>query len=171
VGYQSTLKLPSQRIGVSTGTEELCLQDAEGSALAADRGDTQSSRVWRPVLCRDRPLLDGGIEPRDRLQINAFPFWASSRKWGPEITDSTGEGWVLVPILGVENARLARRDVGELLVCSPVITETVAVRLSFHVSRARRGYLASFGTVGPGGPWRLAGLSAVAPGQGRSMRV
>jgi hypothetical protein len=52
----------------------------------------------------------------------------------PEITNSTG-GFSF-PVLGLlENAQLRVVTVGKPLVVSPVVTETVAVRVSFHVRR------------------------------------
>ncbi len=54
--------------------------------------------------------------------------------------------------------------VGKPLVYSPVVTETVAVRVSFHVRRAhRRGYVRFYGTVVPADPGAQVGFQLLLP--------
>jgi hypothetical protein len=74
---------------------------------------------------------------------------------------------VLVPILGLlERAQLRVVTVGKPLVVSPVVTETVAVRVSFHVRRAhRRGYVRFYGTVAPAEVGAQVGFQLLAPGK------
>jgi hypothetical protein len=100
------------------------------------------------------------------LQINTFPFLGGFRNVGnPEVTNATG-GFSF-PVLGLlENAQLRVVTVGKPLVYSPVVTETVAVRVSFHVRRARRrGYVRFFGTVAPAEVGAQVGFQLLRPGK------
>jgi hypothetical protein len=100
------------------------------------------------------------------LQVNAFPFLGGFKNVGnPEITNATG-GFSF-PVLGLlENAQLRVVTVGKPLVVSPAITETVAVRVSFHVRRAaKRGYVRFYGTVAPAEVGAQVGFQFLQPGK------
>lgn len=85
----------------------------------------------------------------------------------PKITNATGEGWFSFPVLGLlENAQLRVVTVGKPLVYSPVVTETVAVRVSFHVRHtSRRGYVRFYGTVAPAEVGAQVGFQLLQPGK------
>ena len=56
--------------------------------------------------------------------------------------------------------------VGYPVVASPVVIESVAVRVSFHVRRAhRRGYVRLYGTVAPAEVGALVGFQLLTPGR------
>ena len=56
--------------------------------------------------------------------------------------------------------------VGKPAVSSPVVVESVAVRVSFHVRRAhRRGYVRLYGTVAPAEVGALVGFQLLQPGK------
>ena len=100
------------------------------------------------------------------LQVNAFPYLGGFKNVGnPEITNATGS--FSFPVLGLlENAQLRVVTVGKPLVYSPVVTETVAVRVSFHVRRAhRRGYVRFYGTVAPAEVGAQVGFQLLQPGK------
>jgi hypothetical protein len=100
------------------------------------------------------------------LQVNAFPYLGGFKNVGnPEITNATGS--FSFPVLGLlENAQLRVVTVGKPLVYSPVVTETVAVRVSFHVRRAaKRGYVRFYGTVAPAEVGAQVGFQLLQPGK------
>ncbi len=100
------------------------------------------------------------------LQVNAFPFLGGFKNVGnPEITNATG--CFSFPVLGLlENAQLRVVTVGKPLVYSPIVTETVAVRVSFHVRRAaKRGYVRFYGTVAPAEVGAQVGFQLLQPGK------
>lgn len=100
------------------------------------------------------------------LQVNPFPYLGGFKNVGnPEITNATGS--FSFPVLGLlENAQLRVVTVGKPLVYSPVVTETVAVRVSFHVRRAhRRGYVRFYGTVAPAEVGAQVGFQLLQPGK------
>ena len=66
----------------------------------------------------------------------------------------------------LENTQLRVVTVGKPLVVSPVVLENVAVRVSFHVRRARRhGYVRLYGTVAPAEVGALVGFQLLTPGR------
>ena len=82
------------------------------------------------------------------LQANPFPYLGGFKTVGnPEVANSAG-GFSF-PFVGLlENAQLRVMTVGKPVVRSPVVLESVAVRVSFHVRRARRrGFVRLYGTV------------------------
>jgi hypothetical protein len=100
------------------------------------------------------------------LQVNPFPYLGGFKNVGnPEITNATGS--FSFPVLGLlENAQLRVVTVGKPLVYSPVVTETVAVRVSFHVRRAaKRGYVRFYGTVAPAEVGAQVGFQLLQPGK------
>jgi hypothetical protein len=119
-----------------------------------------------PFLVEGNLLGTGASTHEIVLQVNAFPFLGGFKNVGnPEITNATG-GFSF-PVLGLlENAQLRVVTVGKPLVVSPVVTETVAVRVSFHVRRAhRRGYVRFFGTVAPAEVGAQVGFQLLQPGK------
>jgi len=100
------------------------------------------------------------------LQANAFPYLGGFVTVGnPEVTNSAG-GFSF-PFLGLlQNAQLRVVTVGGSIVTSPVVVENVAVRVSFHVRRARRrGYVRLYGAVAPAEVGALVGFQLLEPGQ------
>jgi len=100
------------------------------------------------------------------LQANPFPYLGGFKNVGnPEVTNSVG-GFSF-PVVGLlENAQLRVVTVGKPNVVSPVVLESVAVRVSFHVRRARRrGYVRLYGTVAPAEVGALVGFQLLTPGK------
>jgi hypothetical protein len=100
------------------------------------------------------------------LQANPFPYLGGFKNVGdPEVTNSAGS--FSFPFLGLsENAQLRVVTVGRPVVVSPVVLESVAVRVSFHVRRARRrGYVRLYGTVAPAEVGALVGFQLLRPGK------
>ena len=100
------------------------------------------------------------------LQANPFPYLGGFKTVGnPEVTNSAG-GFSF-PFLGLlENAQLRVVTVGKPVVSSPVVLENVAVRVSFHVRRARRrGFVRLYGTVAPAEIGALVGFQLLRPGR------
>jgi hypothetical protein len=100
------------------------------------------------------------------LQANPFPYLGGFKTVGnPEVTNSAG-GFSF-PFLGLsENAQLRVVTVGKPVVTSPVVLENVAVRVAFHVRRARRrGYVRLYGTVAPAEVGALVGFQLLRPGR------
>ena len=100
------------------------------------------------------------------LQANPFPYLRGFKTVGnPEVTNSAG-GFSF-PFLGLsENAQLRVVTVGRPVVSSPVVVENVAVRVSFHVRRARRrGFVRLYGTVAPAEVGALVGFQLLRPGK------
>jgi hypothetical protein len=98
------------------------------------------------------------------LQANPFPYLGGFKTVGnPEVTNSAG-GFSF-PFLGLlENAQLRVVTVGKPVVVSPVVVESVAVRVSFHVRRARRrGFVRLYGTVAPAEVGALVGFQLLRP--------
>jgi hypothetical protein len=100
------------------------------------------------------------------LQANPFPYTGGFKTVGnPEVTNSAG-GFSF-PFLGLlENAQLRVVTVGKPVVSSPVVLENVAVRVAFHVRRARRrGFVRLYGTVAPAEVGALVGFQLLRPGR------
>jgi len=105
------------------------------------------------------------------LQANLFPFTAGFKQVGnPELTNSTG-GFSF-PVVGLgENAQLRVQTIGGPLVTSPVVTENVAVRVTFHARRTHRhGRWRLYGTVTPAEAGALVGFQRLVPG-GRTVNA
>jgi hypothetical protein len=99
------------------------------------------------------------------LQANLFPFTAGFRQVGnPELTSATG-GFSF-PVVGLnENAQLRVQTIGGPLVTSPVVTENVAVLVTFHARRTHRhGRWRLYGTVTPAEAGALVGFQRLVPG-------
>jgi len=100
------------------------------------------------------------------LQVNPFPYLGGFKTVGnPEVTNSAGGFSFPFPGL-LENAQLRVVTVGKPEVASPVVVESVAVRVAFHVRRARRrGYVRLYGTVAPAEVGALVGFQLLTPGR------
>jgi hypothetical protein len=104
------------------------------------------------------------------LQANPFPYVGGFKTVGnPELSNAAG-GFSF-PFAGLlENTELRVVTVGKPSVTSAVMVESVAVRVSFHVRRARRhGYVRLYGTVAPAEVGALVGFQLLRPG--RSVNV
>jgi hypothetical protein len=105
------------------------------------------------------------------LQANLFPFTAGFKTVGnPELTNATG-GFSF-PVLGLnENAQLRVQTIGGPLVTSPVVTQNVAVVVTFHARRTHRhGRWRLYGTVTPAEAGALVGFQRLVPG-GRTVNA
>jgi hypothetical protein len=127
--------------------------------------------VPNPVVFGNPFVIEGGLSGTGSanrvivLQANPFPYVSGFHNVGnPEIANSTG-GFSF-PFVGLlENAQLRVVTVGKPEVSSPVVTENVAVRVSFHAARTRRrGYVRLYGTVAPAEVGALVGFQLLAPG-------
>jgi hypothetical protein len=128
--------------------------------------------VPNPVLFGSPFFVEGnlsGTEGGGRgviLEINPFPYLGGFKAFGnPEVTSATG-GFSF-PVLGLlENAQLRVVTVNKQLVASPVVIQSVAVRVAFHVRHAgRRGFFRLYGTVAPAEVGALVGFQLLKPGQ------
>jgi len=99
------------------------------------------------------------------LEVNPFPYLGGFKAFGnPEVTTATG-GFSF-PIVGLsENAQLLVVTVNKPLVASPVVVESVAVRVAFHVQHGSRpGLFHLYGTVAPAEVGALVGFQLLKPG-------
>lgn len=100
------------------------------------------------------------------LQVNPFPYLGGFKDVGnPEVTSSTG-GFSF-PYVGLtENAQLRVVTVGKPEVVSPVVAESVAVRVSFRARRTRRrGFFFLSGDVAPAEVGAQVGFQLLTPGR------
>ncbi len=132
----------------------------------------QIAGVPNPVVFGDPFFVEGTLSGTGAsthevvLQANPFPYTGGFKTVGnPEVTNSAG-GFSF-PSLGLlENAQLRVVTVGRPVVSSPVVLENVAVRVSFHVRRARRrGFVRLYGTVAPAEIGALVGFQLLRPGK------
>ncbi|HWY18767.1 MAG TPA: fibronectin type III domain-containing protein [Solirubrobacteraceae bacterium] len=118
-----------------------------------------------PFVVEGHLFGTGGANREVRLEANPFPYLGGFRAVGnPEVTD--GAGGFSFPYLGLlENAQLRVVTVGGTLVTSPVVVESVAVRVAFHVARTRhRGRVRLYGTIAPAEVGALVGFQLLRPG-------
>jgi hypothetical protein len=107
----------------------------------------------------------GGANHAVVLQVNPFPYTGGFKTvTNAELTNSVG-GFSF-PYLGLtENAQLRVVTLGLPVVISPVVTESVEVKATFHVRRAkRRGYVRLYGTVTPAEVGALVGFQLLKTG-------
>jgi hypothetical protein len=125
-----------------------------------------------PVVFGDPFLVEGTLSGTGAsthavaLQANPFPYVGGFKTVGsPELTNATGS--FSFPFAGLlENTELRVVTVGAPVVSSPVVLESVAVRVSFHVRRARRrGFVRLYGTVAPAEVGALVGFQLLRPGK------
>lgn len=118
-----------------------------------------------PFLVEGNLLGTGGANRVVRLEANPFPYVTGFHAVGnSEVTNSGGA--FSFPYLGLlENAQLRVVTVGGPLVTSPVVLESVAVRVSFHAHRTRhRGRVRLYGTVAPAEVGALVGFQLLRTG-------
>lgn len=132
----------------------------------------QITGVPNPVVFGSPFLVEGHLSGTGAtnhevvLQANPFPYLAGFRTVGnPEVTSSVGA--FSFPFLGLlENAQLRVVTVGGSVVTSPVVIESVAVRVSFHARRThRRGFVRLYGAVAPAEVGALVGFQLLQPGK------
>ena len=119
-----------------------------------------------PFLVEGNLSGTGAANHEVALQSDPYPYTAGFKDVGnPEVTTSTG-GFSFPYVGLLENAQLRVITVGKPEVASPVIVESVAIRASFHVRRARRrGYVYLYGTVAPAEVGALVGFQLLQPGR------
>ena len=113
----------------------------------------------------------GGAGQKVVLQEDLFPFTAGFADLGnPEVTNSLG-GFSF-PVVGLgETAQLRVMTLGKPSILSPVLTENVAVNVTFHARRThRRGVWRLYGTVSPAVPGAIVGFQRLRPGH-RSQNI
>ena len=111
-------------------------------------------------------LSGTGASTRSRVQANPFPYLGGFKTVGnPEVTNSAG-GFSFPLPRAVGKRPAAVVTVGKPRSSSPVMLESVAVRVSFHVRRARRrGFVRLYGTVAPAEVGALVGFQLLRPGK------
>ncbi|HEV3033595.1 MAG TPA: hypothetical protein VGX72_02290 [Solirubrobacteraceae bacterium] len=150
-----------------------------GTVKGADRAFTtpkiplsvQIVGVPDPVLFGNPFFVEGTLSGTGAstheivLQANPFPYLGGFKDVGnPEVANSTG-GFSFPYVGLLENAQLRVVTVGSPVVVSPVVLESVAVRVSFHVRRARRrGFVRLYGDVAPAEVGALVGFQLLTPG-------
>lgn len=132
----------------------------------------QIAGVPNPVVFGNPFIVEGhlvgtGAANREvALQSNPYPYLGGFKDVGnPEVANSSG-GFSFPYVGLLENAQLRVVTVGKPEVASPVVVQSVAVRVSFHVRRARRhGYAYLYGTVAPAEVGALVGFQLLQPGR------
>jgi hypothetical protein len=124
-----------------------------------------------PVIYGEPFLVEGNLSGTGAanheviLESNPYPYLAGFHAIGnPELTNSTG-GFSF-PYLGLlENAQLRVSTVGGTIVVSPVVAESVAVRVTFRATKTRRrGWVRLSGTVTPAEVGALVGFQLLRNG-------
>lgn len=99
------------------------------------------------------------------LQANQYPYTAGFKQLGnAEVTNSIG-GFSF-PVVGLtQNTQLRVQTVGGTKITSPVLTENIAVKISFHAQRTHKhGVWRLYGTVTPSEVGALIGFQLLRPG-------
>jgi hypothetical protein len=99
------------------------------------------------------------------LKANPFPYSGGFKQLGSQQrTSPTGTFSFFIPGLA-QNTQLRVSAAGKPAISSPVLIESVAVRVAFHVRRTRRrGHVRLFGTVAPAEVGSLVGFQRLRPG-------
>ncbi|HEX3519043.1 MAG TPA: fibronectin type III domain-containing protein [Solirubrobacteraceae bacterium] len=177
-----SIKLTQSVTGLQPNTTYHYRIVAVNSAGTTDGGDrsfktasvplsVQIAGVPNPVIFGNPFVVEGNLSGTGAanhevaLQANPYPYVSGFKDVGnPEVTNSTG-GFSFPYVGLLENAQLRVVTVGKPEVISPVITEGVAVRVTFHSRRAhRRGYTYLYGTVEPAEVGALVGFQLLQPG-------
>ncbi|HEX3519046.1 MAG TPA: fibronectin type III domain-containing protein [Solirubrobacteraceae bacterium] len=135
----------------------------------------QIAGVPNPVAFGNPFLVEGHLSGTGSanhevvLQANPYPYLGGFKIVGnPEVTSSTG-GFSFPYVGLLENAQLrvvAVSQSGKPEQVSPVVTENVAVKVSFHARRAqRRDYEYLYGTVAPAEVDARVGFQLLQPGR------
>jgi hypothetical protein len=137
----------------------------------------QIAGVPNPVPFGEPFLLEGTLTGTGSasheivLQANLFPFTGGFKTVGnPELTNAMGA--FSFPVVGLsENAQLRVVTVGKPEVVSPVVTEGVAVQVTFQARRTHRhGRWRLYGTVTPAEAGALVGFQRLVP-EGRTVNA
>lgn len=178
----STVKIADSITGLSPDTlyhYRLIAASPAGKALGSDRtfitGKVPLSLrivgVPNPVLFGSPFLVEGTLSGTGAanheiaLQVDQFPFTHGFATQGNmELTNSLG-GFSF-PVIGLtQNAQLRVVTIGKPALTSTVLTEQVAVRVTFHAHRTRhRGVYRLYGTVTPSEVGALIGFQLLQPG-------
>ncbi|TMK96942.1 MAG: hypothetical protein E6G34_13965 [Actinobacteria bacterium] len=99
------------------------------------------------------------------LKANPFPYTGGFKPLANrQVTSPTGTFSFFVPGLAL-NTQLRVFAVGKPAISSPVLVESVAVRVAFHIRHTRRrGYVRMSGTVAPAEVGSLVGFQRLKPG-------
>ncbi len=124
-----------------------------------------------PVVFGSTFLVDGTLSGTGSgsheivLEANPFPYLGGFTVVGnPEVTTATG-GFSFAYLGLLENAQLRVVTVGSPEVSSPVVVESVAVRVTLQAhSVSRRGFVRLNGTVTPPEVGALVGFQLLMPG-------
>ena len=131
----------------------------------------QIAGVPNPVPFGEPFLVEGSLTGTGSanhaivLQANPFPYTAGFKTVGnAELTNSTG-GFSF-PVVGLlENTQLRVQTVGAPTVTSTVLTENVAIRVTFQARRTHhRHRWRLYGTVTPAEPGALVGFQLLVAG-------
>jgi hypothetical protein len=178
-----SIRLSQVVAGLQPGTTyhyRIVAVNSAGTANGNDRAfktasvplSVQIVGVPNPVVFSNPFVVEGhlsGTGAANReivLQANPFPYLGGFRNVGnPEIANRAG-GFSF-PFVGLlENAQLRVVTVGKPVVSSPVVVESVAVRVSFHARHTRRrGRVRLYGTVAPAEVGALVGFQLLRPGR------
>ncbi|HEX4838496.1 MAG TPA: hypothetical protein VFV03_08250, partial [Solirubrobacteraceae bacterium] len=161
------IKVSQALAGLTANTTyhyRLIAVSAAGTTLGQDRTFATKkiplkiaiTATHNPERFGDRFAVSGTVSGTDAanhwivLQANPFPYLAGFRTVSvPEVTDATGNFSFPMDSLA-ENSQLRVATVDLPKALSPVITELVAVRVSFHARPvARHGYERLYGSVRP----------------------
>jgi hypothetical protein len=127
--------------------------------------------VPNPVVFGSPFLVEGALSGTGAttrevvLQARPFPYTTAFKTIGnPEVTNAAG-GFTF-PSLGLgENSQLRVVAVGGRVVVSTIVTENVAVSVTFHVRRTHHhGVVRFYGTVAPAEVGALVGFQLLKPG-------
>ncbi len=178
-----TVKLSAAVSGLQPGTiyhYRILAVNAAGSTEGRDRTfetasvplSLQIAGVPNPVLFGNPFFVEGNLsgtgaaDHEVALQSNPFPYLGGFKDVGnPEVTNASG-GFSFPYVGLLETAQLRVVTVGKPEVSSPVLVESVAVRVSFHVrATRRRGFVRFYGTVTPAEVGALVGFQLLRPGR------
>ncbi len=178
-----SIKLSQSVSGLQPGTTyhyRIVATNSAGTANGNDRTfntaavplSVQIAGVPNPVAFGNPFVVEGHLSGTGAanhevvLQANPYPYLGGLKDVGnPEVTNSSG-GFSFPYVGLLENAQLRVVTVGKPEVASPVVVESVAVRVSFHARRARRrGYAYLYGTVAPAEVGALVGFQLLQPGR------
>lgn len=177
------LKFTAALSGLAPGTTyhyRIVATNADGTAKGQDHSFTTSiiplsvqvAGVPDPVAFGNPFVVEGNLSGtlaanhEVTLQVNPYPYTAGFKDMGnPELT--TSGGGFSFPYIGLlENAQVRVVTVGKPEVASPVVTESVAVRVTLHMRRTRRrGYVYLYGQVAPAEVGALVGFQLMRPGR------
>jgi hypothetical protein len=177
----TTIKVSQYITGLLPGTVyhyRVVAANATGTTPGKDRSFTtpkvplslQIVGTPNPVPFGDPFTVEGSLSGTGSanhaivLQANPFPYTAGFKTLGnPELTTATG-GFSF-PVVGLlENAQVRVQTLGSPTITSPVVLESVAVRVEFHARRTRRGRWRLYGTVSPAEPGALVGFQLLVAG-------